>query len=82
MRWFATSGIIVTSELVRARMVWFTLAMSTATSAASGSINRSAGFSPERNDNAHELLPLATTAGSTIKTPKRWGKCATSESVV
>jgi len=45
IRWLATSGIMVTSEPVRDRMVAFTRAMSAATSLMSGSIEASEGLS-------------------------------------
>src|SRR5262249_18087570 len=45
IRWLATSGIMVTSEPVRERMVALTRSMSAATSATSGSIDASWGLS-------------------------------------
>src|SRR5580700_4886492 len=56
MRWLATSGIMATSEPVRARMAPLTRSMSAETRSTRGSIEGSCGL-PNRRITATELSP-------------------------
>ena len=70
----ATSGIIVTSDPVRERIISFTRFMSAATSAVSGSISRSGALSPNATTCPNVPPSLVSRAHSTIKTTPKGRK--------
>src|SRR5437868_8170859 len=76
IRWFATSGIMVTSEPVRDRIVALTRAISAATSATSSSIEAPAGLSKGTITATlvSTFAQLALSLGITIERPGDCGK--------
>jgi len=73
IRWLATSGIIETSEPVRARIVLLTRSMSLATSADNDSISRSDDFSSS-GMTMPTGFPLPEPQAATIRSARNGGK--------